>query len=217
MSILITSVLNCASDRLAVSSLLSRIFSGALICSFIWAIFFFFVWRACYISKEQSLRCLGGQGNPCCCIVMLYMGEGSEREQCHSLHSRLAFSHFHRYPQANWAFLVMISQWVVCVLSRTLWVSPTNSSLRLGVSPAAVSTPIGFYSQRFWDFISLCWNPGLGSLSHSPVVPPSLSTCKCGTTWSTSDHLASPSPPAASLPLLFYTLAACLLPFYRSG
>ena len=32
--------LNCACDRLALSSLLSCIFSGVLICSFIWAIFF---------------------------------------------------------------------------------------------------------------------------------------------------------------------------------
>ena len=38
VSILITSVLNCASDRLAISLLLSSIF-GALICSFIWAIY----------------------------------------------------------------------------------------------------------------------------------------------------------------------------------
>ena len=43
MSILITSVLNCASDRLAISSLLSCIFSGALKCSVIWTIFFFFL------------------------------------------------------------------------------------------------------------------------------------------------------------------------------
>ena len=36
----ITSVLNCASDMLAISLLLSCIISGALICSFIWATFF---------------------------------------------------------------------------------------------------------------------------------------------------------------------------------
>ena len=36
------------------------------------------------------------------------------------------------------------------------------------------------------------WNPGLCSLSHYPVVPPSLSTtaCQCGTAWFTSRHLA---------------------------
>ena len=40
------------------------------------------------------------------------------------------------------------SGWV-CVRSRTLWVSPTNSPVRLGVSSAAASTPTGVFSQRF--------------------------------------------------------------------
>ena len=60
--------------------------------------------------------------------------------------------------------------------------------------------PHRFYSQRFWGFISLHWNPWLHGLSHSPVVSPDLSTCKCGTT---SHHIAKrplcapscPSPP----------------------
>ena len=33
--------------------------------------------------------------------------------------------------------------------SRTLWVSPTNSPVRLGVSPAAASTRTGVFSERF--------------------------------------------------------------------
>ena len=41
-----------------------------------------------------------------------------------------------------------LSGWV-CICSRTLWVSPTNSSVRLGVSPAATSTPTGVFSQWF--------------------------------------------------------------------
>ena len=36
-----------------------------------------------------------------------------------------------------------------CAHSRPLWVSPTNSPVRLGVSPAAVSTPTGVFNQRF--------------------------------------------------------------------
>ena len=40
------------------------------------------------------------------------------------------------------------SVWV-CVCSRTLWVSPTNSSVSLGVSPTAASTPTGVFNQRF--------------------------------------------------------------------
>ena len=62
----------------------------------------------------------------------------------------------------------------VCVCSRTLWVSPTNSPVWLGVSPTA-PTPTGFFSQRFSGFISQCWKSGLHGLSHSPVVPPGLS------------------------------------------
>ena len=75
------------------------------------------------------------------------------------------------------------------VCSRTLWVSPTNSPVMLWVSPAS-STPTGFFSQRFWSFIFLHWNPGLHHLSCSPVVPPSLSTCKCANAQSTSCHLS---------------------------
>ena len=64
-----------------------------------------------------------------------------------------------------------------------------TSPVRLGVSPTA-SSLIGFFSQRFCGFISLHWNPGLCSLSHSPVVPPGFSTCKCGTAQSASHCLA---------------------------
>ena len=42
-----------------------------------------------------------------------------------------------------------------CVQSRTLRVSPTNSSLRLGVCPTA-TTSTGFFSQRFCGFLSSC-------------------------------------------------------------
>ena len=37
----------------------------------------------------------------------------------------------------------------VCVRSRTLWVSPVNSPVRLGVSPTAASTPTGVFNKRF--------------------------------------------------------------------
>ena len=48
--------------------------------------------------------------------------------------------------------------------------------------------------------ISLRLNPGLCGLSGSPVVPPGLSACKCGTTWSASHRLARLSPPGESSP-----------------
>ena len=146
MSILITSVLNCASDRLAMSSFLSFIISGALICSLG---HFFLSWRTCYV-KGRSLRCSPGRGNAPPCTVTLYVGEGSKREQWRLLHSLLIFSHFPRYAQSNWALLVLIfpDGWV-CIRSRPLWVSPTNSPVRLGVSPAAASTPTGVFNQGF--------------------------------------------------------------------
>ena len=41
-----------------------------------------------------------------------------------------------------------LSGWV-CVHSRTLWVSLTNSTVKLGVYPAAASTPRGVFNQWF--------------------------------------------------------------------
>ena len=35
-----------------------------------------------------------------------------------------------------------------CACFQPLWVSPMNSSVRLGVSPAAASTPMGVFNQR---------------------------------------------------------------------
>ena len=94
-------------------------------------------------SKGWNLRYSPGQGNLHCFIVVLNVGEGSEREQCYLLSSPLAFSHFLHCLKANWALLVLIPGRCVCVHSRTLWVSPTNSPVRLGVS--AATTPTGFF------------------------------------------------------------------------
>ena len=59
-----------------------------------------------------SLRYSPGWGNPRCCIVVLHVGEASEREQSPLLGSLLAFSHFPHNPQANWAPLVLIPRCV---------------------------------------------------------------------------------------------------------
>ena len=73
-----------------------------------------------------------------------------------------------------------------------------NSPVRLGVSPAAASTPTGVFNQRFEALFPHA-NSGLCSLSHSPVVPPGLSACECGIAQSASHHLSCPGPPAATL------------------
>ena len=140
VSILITSVLNCASDRLAISSSLSSIF-GALICSFGP---YFLSPQACYVVRVE-LRYSPGQGDPHCCGVTLYVGRGPSKGFLCSL---LVFSHFPCYPQSNWPILMLIPRWVGLCTSRTPWVPPTDSPVRLGVAPAT-ATPTDFCSLRF--------------------------------------------------------------------
>ena len=68
--------------------------------------------------------------------------------------------------------------------SRTLWVSPRNSPVRLGVSPAAASTPTGVFNQ--W-FEALFPHTGtLGCVVCHPV------------------HQLLPRRPAAPLPILLH-------------
>ena len=100
-----------------------------------------------------------------------------------------AFSHFLWYHKQIGPFSCWFPGEWAFVCSRTLWVSPTNSPMRLRVSPGT-ATPTGFFIQRVWGFISLHWSPGLLCLCHSPVVPPGLPARKCGTAGSASCHLA---------------------------
>ena len=155
VSILITNVLNSASDRLAISSSLSLFLEFWFVLSFGP---YFFVLAHLLCCKGWSLRYSPGWGNPLCCVVVLYVGEGSEREQCCLFNSLPTFSHFsttNKQIGPSWCWFRGV--WL-CVNSRTLLVSPMNSSVRLGVS-LATSTPTGFYSQRFWVFSFLHWNP----------------------------------------------------------
>ena len=82
-----------------------------------------------------------------------------------------------------------------CAHSRPLWVSPRNSPVRLGVSPAAASTPIGVFNQRFEALFP--W-AGLCDLLCFPTVPPGLSMRECGTAGSTSHYLVGPQGPASA-------------------
>ena len=141
------------------------------------------------------------------------------------LHSLPDFSHFLHYPQSNWAPLVLIPGRVGLYTFRTLWVSPVNSPVRLGVSPAAASTPTGVFNQRFEALFScagapdcaICFDP-LPSLlvylcmnvSCRICQPPPSGVCQlqpgpsrstiCHLTGSATHHLAtSPLHPAARL------------------
>ena len=117
-----------------------------------------------------------------------------------------------------------------CVHFRTLWASPRDSPVRLGVSPIT-TTPTDFSSQRFCIFSFLCWNPVFCGLSCSPVVPPGLSAHEHGTTWFVSCRLAwvvhhiaphplhwlPPSAPLTSLDECFFKSLVVGLPLSPPG
>ena len=142
---LIASVLNSAYDKLTISSSLSSIFWSFDLFFHLGHIFL--SQHACYVVRGGALGIHQEQSNPHCYVVALYVGEASEREHCHLLGSRLTWSHFCCYPQANWApFQCRFLGGWFCVHSRIFGVSPVNSPVRLGVSPTT-ATPTGFFSQ----------------------------------------------------------------------
>ena len=77
----------------------------------------------------------------------------------------------------------------VCVHSRPLWISPTNSPVRLGVSPTVASTHTGVFYQWFEALFPPRWNSGLCGLS------PGLQLL--------------PRRPAAALPTLLHNPPPC--------
>ena len=104
----------------------------------------------------------------------------------------------------------------ICLCFRTLWVSPVNSPVRLGISPAT-ATPTGFYSQRFWGFSFLALEPWV---AWSVLLPSCSSWFICMQMW---DHPVyqpppcPPGPPAAALPCNLSALASHVHPSYQSG
>ena len=114
-----------------------------------WAIFFFFLsWRVCYL-KGRSLRCSPGRGNSGRCAVTLYEGEGPRGSNgAHSTLHQTPVFHSATHNQTGPLWCWFPSKWA-CARPRPLWVSPTTSPVRLGVSPAAAPTPTGVFNQRF--------------------------------------------------------------------
>ena len=58
-----------------------------------------------------------------------------------------------------------------CARTRPLWVSPTTSLMRLGVSPAAAPTPTGIFNQRFEALF-----PHAGALGYAVCFAPRCSS-----------------------------------------
>ena len=91
----------------------------------------------------------------------------------------------------------------VCVPSRALWVSPMNSHVRLGVSPATASTPTGVFSQWFEALF-----PHAGALGCAvchpihqlqPCRPPAALPASCSLTRPAPQSTTLLGPPAAAL------------------
>ena len=85
-----------------------------------------------------------GWGNAGRCAVMLYVGEvprGSNGARFTLLRTPIFHSTTHNQTGPLWCWFP--SEWA-CAHSRPLWVSPTTSPVRLGVSPAAPQPPRAF-------------------------------------------------------------------------
>ena len=105
---------------------------------------------------------------------------------------------------ANWALLVLILGRCICVYSKTPWVSPTNSPVRLGVPPAT-TTLTGFIARGFEALF-----PCTGTLGCMVCLTPQLFLL-------IYPH-ANVGLPATTLPsALSAPPAAHLHPSYQSG
>ena len=134
--------------------------------------------------NEESLRCSPGRGNTGHCAVMLYVGEGprGSNDICSTLcQISVTPSATHNQTGPLWCWFP--SGWA-CACSRLLWPSPTNSPVRLGVSPAATPTPIDVFNKWFEALF-----PCAGTLGCEVCCPV---------------HQLLPCPPAAALPSPFH-------------
>ena len=141
--------------------------------------------------------CSPGQGNAGRCAVTLYVGEGlrgNNGARCPLLQILIFHSATHNQPGPLWCWF--LSGWA-CAHSRPLWVSPTTSPVRLGVSPAAAPTPRGAFNQR-----SEALFPRSGDLGCAVCFAPhhlsGLSVRLCGAAGSASGWTACPVGPTLS-------------------
>ena len=123
-----------------------------------------------------------GRGNAGHCAVMLYVGEGLRGSNgARSTLHRTPIFHSDTHNQTGPLWCWFLSGWA-CAHSRPLWVSPTTSPVRLGVSPAAAPTPTGIFNQRFaWVarsaslpavcLVHLCANVGLQCATRTLPAP----------------------------------------------
>ena len=139
--------------------------------------------------------------------MTLYVGEGPSGSNGALLTLlRTSILHSATHNQTGPLWCGFPSKWA-CAHSRPLWVSPTTSSVRLGVSPAAAPTPRGAFNQRFEALFPPSWSPGLRGVLRCPPFVWFI----CGRMWCRRvlpDTL--PAPLSATLsPALWVYLCKC--------
>ena len=145
-------------------------------------------------SKGRSLRCSQGRGSTGCCAVTLYVGEGPRGSNgTRSIFHRISVTPSATHNQIGPLWCWFPSGWA-CACPRPLWVSPTNSPVRLRFSPAATSTPTGVFNQRSETLF-----PRAGALGCVVCFAPrrlsGLSVRECGAAGSASRQTACPVRP----------------------
>ena len=145
------------------------------------------------------------------------MGEGLRgSDAAHSTLQWISIFHSTTHNQTGPLWCWFLSGWA-CAPPRPLWVSPTTSPVRLGVSPAAAPTPTGSFNQRSEVLFpctgalgyAVCFAPcGLSRFICANVGPQGLLMARlpapCPTlrqSWSRHGH-ASPLRPSCPSPHL---------------
>ena len=126
---------------------------------------------------------------------MLYVGEGPRgsngaRSPLHWISVFHSATHNQTGPLWCW----FPSGWA-CAHSRPLWVSPTTSPVRLGVSPAAAPTPTAVFNQRF-EVLFPCAGARGYAVCFAPRCLSGLSVRECGAAGSASARTACSGCPA---------------------
>ena len=120
-----------------------------------------------------------GRGEAGLCAVTLYVGEGpggSNGNRFTLLWISIFHSTTHNQTGPLWCWFLSGR---ARARPRPLWVSPTTSPMRLGVSPAVVPTPLRVFNQRFEALF-----PHAGALGCAVCFAShrlsGLSVCECG-------------------------------------
>ena len=209
--ILIASVLKSASNKLAISSLLTSFLEFWFVLSFEP----YFFGCTCYVVRGGALGIHQGGATHLSALWHCLWGRGQRGNNAIYLAlAPLSVTSPATHNQIEPFSCLFLGGWA-CICSSTLWAPPTDSPGRLAVSPTA-STLTGFYSKvlRLYFPTLIPW------VVQSVSLPSCSSWYICTWMW---DHLVCqlsphlPGPPAATLPCVLSAPPAYLHPSYQSG